>query len=156
MFKTWDLRTWISKVLFSPSVQARTSTDLTVTKGIQTSLVAQRWSVLITMQNTRVRSLSREDPLATHSSTLAWKIPWMEKPGGLQSMGSQRVGQDWATSPSLSPAPRQEGVKLGLDLPSDSLCPPLPTTTQSFESTLCAPKERFSGFHREELSYSQQ
>ena len=37
----------------------------------------------------------------THSSTLAWKIPWMEEPGGLQSMGSRRVGHDWATSLSL-------------------------------------------------------
>ena len=45
-----------------------------------------------------VRSLGREDPLekemATDSSTLAWKIPWMEKRGGLQSMGSQTVGHD--------------------------------------------------------------
>ena len=45
-----------------------------------------------------VPSLGREDPLekemATHSSTFAWKIPWMEEPGGLQSMGSQRVGRD--------------------------------------------------------------
>ena len=40
--------------------------------------------------------------MATHSSTLAWKIPWMEEPGGLQSMGSRRVGYDWATSLSLS------------------------------------------------------
>ena len=39
---------------------------------------------------------------ALHSSTLAWKIPWMEEPGGLQSMGSLRVGHDWATSLSLS------------------------------------------------------
>ena len=39
--------------------------------------------------------------MATHSSTLAWKIPWMEQPGGLQSMGSRRVGHDWATSLSL-------------------------------------------------------
>ena len=50
----------------------------------------------------RIRSLSREDPLekemAPHSSTLAWKIPWTEEPGRLQSMGSQRVGHDWATS----------------------------------------------------------
>ena len=48
------------------------------------------------MRETRVQSLNREDPLekemATHSSTLAWKIPWMEEPGRLQSMGSQRVG----------------------------------------------------------------
>ena len=45
-----------------------------------------------------VRSLGREDPqeeeMATHSSTLAWRIPWTEEPGGLQSMGSQRVGHD--------------------------------------------------------------
>ena len=39
--------------------------------------------------------------MATHSSALAWKIPWTEEPGGLQSMGSQRVGHDWATSLSL-------------------------------------------------------
>ena len=39
--------------------------------------------------------------MASHSSTLAWKIPWTEKPGRLQSMGSQRVGNDWATSFSL-------------------------------------------------------
>ena len=48
--------------------------------------------------DTRVRSLSQEDPLenemATHSSTLAWKTPWTEEPGRLQSMGSQRVGHN--------------------------------------------------------------
>ena len=56
------------------------------------------------MQDTWVQSLGREDPLekemATHSSTLAWKIPWTEKPGRLQSIGSQRVGHDCATSHS--------------------------------------------------------
>ena len=61
---------------------------------------------LPTMQETWIQSLGREDPLekemATHSSTLAWKIPWMEEPGRLQSMGSQRVGHDRATSLSLS------------------------------------------------------
>ena len=57
-------------------------------------LVAQMVKHLPAMQETRVQSVGREDPLATHSSTLAWKIPWMEKPGGLQSMGPQRVGQD--------------------------------------------------------------
>ena len=60
--------------------------------------VAQRVKHLPAMWETRVQSLGREDPLekemATHSSTHAWKIPWMEKPGGLQSMGSQRVGHD--------------------------------------------------------------
>ena len=42
-----------------------------------------------------------EKAMAPHSSTLAWKLPWTEEPGGLQSMGSLRVGQDWATSLSL-------------------------------------------------------
>ena len=50
------------------------------------------------MQETGVRSLGWEDPLekgmATHSNILAWKIPWMEEPGGLQSMGLQRVGHN--------------------------------------------------------------
>ena len=44
-----------------------------------------------------------EKAMAPHSSTLAWKIPWMEEPGRLQSMGSQRVGHEWATSLSLFP-----------------------------------------------------
>ena len=61
-------------------------------------LVAQRVKRLPTMQETWVRSLDREDPLekemATHSSTLAWRIPWTEKPGRLQSMGLQRIGHD--------------------------------------------------------------
>ena len=50
------------------------------------------------IQETQVRSLGWKDPLekgmATHSGILAWRIPWMEEPGGLQSMGSQRVRQD--------------------------------------------------------------
>ena len=53
------------------------------------------------MQDTWVQSLGQEDPLEkgtpTHSSTLAWRIPWAEEPGGLQSRGSQRVGQDQMT-----------------------------------------------------------
>ena len=61
-------------------------------------VVAQRVKRLPTMQETQVQSLGREDPLekgmATHSSTLAWKIPWTEEAGRLQSMGSQRVGHD--------------------------------------------------------------
>ena len=46
-------------------------------------------------------AVQMEKAMAPHSSTLAWKIPWMEEPGGLQSMGSQRVGHDWATSLSF-------------------------------------------------------
>ena len=64
----------------------------------QTSLVAQMVKPLPKMQETHVQSLGQEDLLeketATHSSTLAWKIPWMEEPGRLQSMGSQRVGHN--------------------------------------------------------------
>ena len=60
--------------------------------------MAQTVKCLPTMQETWVGSLGREDPLekemATHSSTLAWKIPWTEEPGRLQSMGSPRVGHD--------------------------------------------------------------
>ena len=59
-----------------------------------------------TMWETRVQSLGREDLLekemATHSSIRAWKIPWMEEPGRLQSMGSQRAGHDSTTSLHLS------------------------------------------------------
>ena len=67
-------------------------------KGGQTkraSLVAQLVKNLTTMQETQVQYLDREDPLekemATHSSILAWRIPWTEEPGGLQSMGSQEL-----------------------------------------------------------------
>ena len=60
--------------------------------------MAQTVKHLPAMQETWVQSLGRDDPLekemATHSSTLARKIPWMEEPGRLQSMGSQRVGHD--------------------------------------------------------------
>ena len=73
------------------------------------SLVAQRLKRLPEMRETWVRSLVWEDPLekemATHSNILAWRIPWTEEPGGLQSMGSQRVTHDWATSLSFHPYP---------------------------------------------------
>ena len=66
------------------------------------SLVAQTVKNLPAMQKLWFWSLGQEDPLeeemATHSSILAWRIPWREEPGGLQSKGSQRVGHDWATN----------------------------------------------------------
>ena len=69
------------------------------------------------MWEIRVQSLGCEDPLekemATHSSTLAWKIPWTEEPGRLQSMGSQRVGHDWVTSLLLS---------LGKKIQEENIC----------------------------------
>ena len=65
---------------------------------IPPNVVAQRLKRLPAMQEAWVRSLGREDPLekemATHSSILAWRIPWTEEPGGLQSTWSQRGGHD--------------------------------------------------------------
>ena len=70
------------------------------------SPVAQTVKHLLAVQETQVQSLGWEDPLekgkATHSSTLAWKIPWTEELGRLQSIGSQRVGHNWVTSLSYS------------------------------------------------------
>ena len=68
------------------------------------SQVAQWWRIHLPMQETQemqLWSLGQEDPpekeMATHSRILAWRIPWTEKPGGLQYKGLQRVGYDWAT-----------------------------------------------------------
>ena len=69
-----------------------------VIRLVRTSLVAQTVKRLPTMRETWVQSLGGEDPLekemAIHSSTIAWKIPWAEEPGRLQSMGSQRIGHN--------------------------------------------------------------
>ena len=66
------------------------------------SLVTQRVKSLPAVQETEIRSLGRKDPpekgLATHSSTLAWRIPWTEEPGSLQSMELQRAGHDGAAN----------------------------------------------------------
>ena len=81
--------------LKSSAVWAESNTFLRTT-------VAQMVKNLPAIEETRVRSLGREDPLekgmATHFSNLAWRIPWTEMPGGLQSMGSQRVRQNWVTN----------------------------------------------------------
>ena len=83
----------------SPSVDSAPDLYLGVYLGNRgISLVSQRVKHLPTIWETRVQYLVREDPLekemATHFSTLAWKTPWMEKPGRLQSMESQRVGHN--------------------------------------------------------------
>ena len=87
-------------VSFQPSADLSSSYLLT-----WASLVAQTVKRLSTICKTRVWSLGQEEPLekemATDSSILAWKIPWTEDPGRLQSMGSQRVRHNWATSLSL-------------------------------------------------------
>ena len=66
------------------------------------SLLAEKVRNLPAIQETQVQSLGKEYPLeeemATHASILAWRIPWREVPGRLQSMGSQRVRQDWETN----------------------------------------------------------
>ena len=71
---------------------------ITINEEWRAPLVAQRLKRLPPMLETWVRSLGWEDPLekemTTHSSTLAWKIPWTEDPGGLQCIGLQRVGHD--------------------------------------------------------------
>ena len=71
------------------------------------SLAAQRLKRLSAMWETWVQSLGWKDPLekemATHSSILAWRIPWTKEPGGLQSTGLQGVGHAWATSLILWP-----------------------------------------------------
>ena len=81
-------------------MQTHAYTALLVLKILQSikALVAERLKCMLRMRETRVWSLGREDPLekemATHSSTLAWRIPWREEPGRLQPMRSQRVGHD--------------------------------------------------------------
>ena len=91
---------WIEEPggLQSMGLQALDTTKPLQFHFFMTSLVAQTVKRLPTMQETQVQSLDWEDLLekemATHSSILAWKIPWTEEPGRLQSMGSQRVGHN--------------------------------------------------------------
>ena len=85
------------------SSRPRDQTRVSSTAGRRFTIWATREAH--TTQDIQVQSLGREDSLAkemaTHSSTLSWKIPWTEEPGMLQCMGSQRVGHDWATSLTL-------------------------------------------------------
>ena len=87
------------------------------------SQVAQWWRIRLPMQETWVRSLNQKDPLeeemASHSSIPAWRIPWTENPGGLQSMGSKRVGHNLETK-------QQQNL---LRLPH--LSPPMETTVRT-------------------------
>ena len=92
------LKVSLSRIDYSVHINFRRSNiqDLSLTIcSLRTSLVAQTVKLLPTVLETQVRSLGWEGPLekemATHSSTLAWKIPWTEDCGRLQSTGSQRV-----------------------------------------------------------------
>ena len=102
------LQIWFSKynfryLLYWAFYTARGSSRIRWNFKLRASLVAQTVKNPPATRETRVRSLGQEDPLekemATHSSIPAWKIPWVEEPGRLQSIGSQRVGRDWVTSP---------------------------------------------------------
>ena len=85
-------------VVLLSALQCKRGVVIHISPPSWASLVAQTVKNLPTMREIWVRFLGWEDPLekemATHSSTVAWKIPWMEGPGGLQSIGSQRVGHD--------------------------------------------------------------
>ena len=84
--------------LDSSVLKSRDITLSTEVHVVKASLVDQMVKNLPAMQRTQVQSLSREDPLekemAIHSGILAWRLSWTEEPGGLQSMGSQKVGHD--------------------------------------------------------------
>ena len=85
--------------------------------------MAQSVKSLPVLQETRVRYLSQEDPLGkemvTHSSVLAWEIPWTEEPSGLQSTGVARVRHDLATKPTHLPYFKR--AKMPLDLVTHQL-----------------------------------
>ena len=104
-FTSWTTRevSWVHYALFSIRRPSQISSTCPSSKCACIPLVlAQLIKSLPAMQESWVWSLSQEYPLekemATHSIILAWKIPWTEEPGGLQSMGSQRAGHDWATN----------------------------------------------------------
>ena len=89
---SFNLNVKVWEILSLSTLQKMRKVDL------ERILVAQRLKRLPARWETWIQSLGREDPLekemATHSSILAWKIPWMEEPGRLQSTGSKRVGHD--------------------------------------------------------------
>ena len=97
-FSVWSLSSHLS--LFQPHIHA--------SEGFPDGSVVKN---LLAMQESWVPSLGQEDPLkeemATHFSILAWKTPWTEDPGGLQSIGLQRVGQDWVTKHGIERWPQR-------------------------------------------------
>ena len=91
--------------------------------------------------------------MANHSSILAWKIPWMEEPGRLQSMGSQRVRHDWANLLSFSLQPSMASMILILEMSKQGselrACLSLLTGKQNGqEQLLCLPSLQSFGLHR--------
>ena len=111
------------------------------------SLVTQSVKIPPAVQETWVQSLGWEDPLekemVTHSSILAWKISWTEEPGGLQSMGSQRVGHDWATNTYLLTYNLRISLREWLFIICSSWCP-IPLNFSKVLSFLLLPVFLFS------------
>ena len=101
-FKSWKMMLWKCCIQYA-SKYGKLSNDHRTGKG-QFSFQSQRKAMAKNAQTTAQLHSSHtllEKAMATDSSILAWKIPWMEEPGRLQSMGLLRVGHDWATSLSL-------------------------------------------------------
>ena len=102
-FKSWKVMLWKCCTQYA-SKFGKLSSGHRTGKG-QFSFQSQRKAMPknaeTTAQLDSCHTLVTEKAMATHSSTLAWKIPWMEEPGGLQSMGSLGVGHNWVTSLSL-------------------------------------------------------
>ena len=94
----WILCHWAAREVHTKAWTSFTVPPVTC----RASLVAQMVKNLLTMQENWVQFLHWEDPLekgmATHSCILAWRIPWTEEPGRLQTMGSHRVGHNWETN----------------------------------------------------------
>ena len=124
--QTWHTLAWIFVLNVLLGLRVPGSSPFSL-GNLLTSLVAQMVKRLTTMQETQVQSLGQEDPLekemATHSSILAWRIPCIEEPGRLQSMGSQRVGHDWVIS-LQSPCSTSQSIILNLfkDVDDDRGC----------------------------------
>ena len=99
----WYFKLYRSTIFTNIGQSWKTKVNVSVGQS-QIMLLAQHWVVFIkkfTFLFITKQSTKLEKAMAPHSSTLAWRIPWKEEPGGLQSMGSQRVRHHWATSLSL-------------------------------------------------------
>ena len=102
-WSNWNMQQWIKPCQTDKSENMIASSLFTLTWSSQ---VTQMVKNLSAMQESRVRPPDWDDSLekeiAIHSSILAWKISWVEKPGRLQSTGLQRVGHDWTTNTALT------------------------------------------------------
>ena len=108
----FSLPLWLQAIIILYQVSVHCLQNCSGVCSIWVFLVASLVRNQLAVWETQVQSLDQEDlekEMATYSSTLAWKIPWMEEPGRLQSMGLQRVGHDWVTSRSFFLSDHMEG-----------------------------------------------